>query len=71
MKAKAKRGRYPWFMYWSRVDVIKRGSGYVYRVTFLPTGVTGEGIDRDEAVGSLAVALGVKSGSEDEAQPAP
>lgn len=66
MKAKAKRGRYPWFMHWSRLDVIKRGSGYVYRVTFTPTGKTSEGIDRDEAVGRLAEALAPKA---DESRP--
>ena len=55
-----KREPYPWFMRWSRIDVLQRPSGYVYRVTYLPTGVTGEGADRDEAVGNLAAALKVK-----------
>jgi hypothetical protein len=54
----ARRKPYPWFMRWSRIDVIKRGSGYVYRVTFLPTGLAAEGADRDEAAGKLGGALG-------------
>jgi len=60
-KGKRKHDPYPWFMHWSRIQVIKRGSGYVYRVTFTPTGVTGEGIDRDEAVAALAAKLTVKA----------
>ena len=52
--ATKKRLPYPWFMRWSRVDVVKRGNGYRYRVTFTPTGAVGEGVDRDEAVSALA-----------------
>jgi hypothetical protein len=48
-------------MYWSRVQVVRRGNGYVYRIVFTPTGAAGEGIDRDEAVAALAAKLGKRA----------
>lgn len=58
-----RRKSYPWFMRWSRIDVIQSGPGYMYRVIFLPTGARGEGMDRGEAVAALGAAFASEEGN--------